>query len=79
MKIVGLDFFLIVSMCKLSECTDEVDTQAQDMLELLMKQIAENQGITEHLKATDQMAWVGAMNNIKACAEEMVFKEIIFC
>ncbi len=35
-------------------------------------------GVTEELKARDQMAWVGAMNNIRHCAEEIVFKEIIY-
>ena len=56
----------------------EIDAQANDMLELLMKQMIEAQGITEKLKATNQMAWVGAVNNIKACAEEIVLKEIVY-
>ena len=43
-----------------------------------MTQMAEKQGITEQLKATEQMAWVGAMNNIKACAEEMVLQELVY-
>ncbi len=47
------------------------------MLGMLIKQMAVQQGITEQLKANDQMAWVGAMNNIKACAEEIVLNEII--
>lgn len=62
---------------KLFDHLHEIDTQAKDMLELLIKQMSENQGITEHLKATDQMAWVGAKNNIKACAEEIVLSEMI--
>lgn len=56
----------------------EIDKQAHDMLELLMKQMADLQGITETLKATDQMAWVGAMNNIKTCAEEIVLFEVVY-
>lgn len=64
---------------KLFDHLHEVDTQAQEMFEMLLKQMAEKQGITEQLKSIDQLAWVGAMKNIKACAEEMVFKEIIFC
>ena len=63
---------------KLFEHLHEIDTQAKDMLKLLMKQMLENQGITEALKATDQMAWVGAMNNIKACAEEIVLSEVVY-
>jgi len=46
--------------------------------EHLMRQMAAAQGITEALKAADQMAWVGAMNNIKACAEEIVLKEMVY-
>ena len=63
---------------KLFEHLHEIDTQAKDMLELLMKQMLENQGINEQLKATDQMAWVGAINNIKACAEEIILTELIY-
>ena len=48
------------------------------MLELLVKQMAQAQGITEQLKAEDQMAWVGAMNNIRSAAEEVVMQEIMF-
>jgi len=63
---------------KLFDHLHEIDTQAKDMHELLMKQMADLQGITEALKATDQMAWVGAVNNIKACAEEIVFSEVVY-
>ena len=48
------------------------------MLELLVKQMAQAQGITEQLKAADQMAWVGAMNNIHNAAEEVVMQEVVF-
>ena len=48
------------------------------MLELLVKQMAQEQGITEQMKAEDQMAWVGAMNNIRSAAEEVVMQEIMF-
>jgi len=56
----------------------EIDAQANDMLELLMKQMAAAQGVNERLKAEKQMLWVGAMNNIKACAEEIILKEIVY-
>ena len=39
----------------------------------------EMQGVMEELKVQDQMAWVGRMNNIRACVEEIVLKEIIYC
>lgn len=63
---------------KLSSYLAEVDNQAKEMLDLLVKQIAEKQGITEQLKAQDQMAWVQRMNNIRNVAEEIVNAEVIF-
>ncbi len=57
---------------------EEIDRQAQEMLFQLIDQIARAEGVTEQLKATDQMAWVGAMNNIRARAEEMVYAELIY-
>ena len=68
----------MITTGKLFDHLHEIDTQAQDMLKLLMKQMAKNQGITEQLKATDQLAWVGAINNIKVCAEEIVLREIVY-
>ena len=56
----------------------EVDRQATNMFELLVRQIAERQSITEQLKVQDQMAWVGAMNNIRNAAEEIVLRELIY-
>ena len=48
------------------------------MFDCLVKQLAEKEGITEQLKAQDQIAWVGAMNNIRNQAEEIVNAEVIF-
>ena len=56
----------------------EIDRQAEEMLELLTKQMAAQEGVTEQLKASDQMAWVGAMNNIRARAEEVVRAKLIY-
>ena len=55
----------------------EIDRQADEMLDRLTKQLAAQEGVTEQLKASDQMAWIGAMNNIRARAEEVVSKELI--
>lgn len=63
---------------KLYEHLAETEREANDRLETLMKQATEKQGITEALKATDQMAWVGATNNIRQQAEEVIFKELIY-
>lgn len=63
---------------KLNTHLEEVDRQAKDMLFQLVDQMAHAEGVTEQLKATDQMAWVGAMNNIRARAEEAVYAELIY-
>ena len=55
---------------------EEIDTTAKEMVNKLIKDMAVNQGITEELKANDQMAWVGAMNNIRHSAEEFVLKDL---
>ena len=48
-------------------------------LELLTQQIQEQQGVNEELKSRDQMGWVGACNNIRNAAEEIVLNELIYC
>ena len=56
----------------------QIDKQANDRFELLMKQLIEKENITEELKATNQMEWVVRMNNIKNRAEEIILKELIY-
>ena len=56
----------------------EVDEQADEMCFQLVKQLAKQEGITEKLKCRDQMAWVGAMNNIRDRVNEIVQNEVIF-
>lgn len=56
----------------------DIDWQAEIMLDQLMTQMAEREGITEELKAQDQMAWVQRMNNIRHRAEEFVHQKLIF-
>ena len=63
---------------KLNSHLVEVDNQATEMFDTLVKQLAEKEGITEQLKAQDQFGWVGAMNNIRNAAEEIVNAEVIF-
>lgn len=55
-----------------------IDQQAQKMMDSIIEQITQVQGITEALKAIDQMAWVGKMNNIRESAIEIINTEIIF-
>ncbi|MFW5676557.1 MAG: TnpV protein [Acetivibrio ethanolgignens] len=56
----------------------DIDTQARNKLDLLVTHLAEKEGINGHLKARDQLAWVGAMNNIRNRAEEIVLTELIY-
>lgn len=62
---------------KLNAHLEEIDRSANEIFDLLVKQYAEREGVTEELKATNQMAWVGAMNNIRARAKEVVYVELI--
>ena len=63
---------------KLTEHLNQIDQESREQVEMLMEQMAEKQGVTEELKAQDQMERVRLMNNIKASAEEMVLKEILY-
>ena len=63
---------------KLNSYLADIDRQAEEMFGRLVKQMAEWEGVTEQLKAADQMAWVGRMNNIRNRATEIVNSEIIF-
>ena len=63
---------------KLNSHLAEIDQRASEMFDFLIKQLVEKEGITEQLKATDQMAWVGAMNNIRNRAEEIVNTEVLY-
>lgn len=56
----------------------DLNEQAQDRLSLIIEQMKASEGVTEELKAADQMAWVGAMSNIRNRAEEIILREMIF-
>ena len=57
---------------------NQVDQEAREQVETLVKQMVEKQGVTEQLKMQDQMKWVGLMNNINICAEEIVLQGIVY-
>ena len=63
---------------KLNGYLADIDREAEEMFSRLVEQMAEAEDITEKLKATDQMAWVGRMNNIRNRAMEIVNSEIIY-
>ena len=56
-----------------------IQEQAEERFDLLVEQMAKQEGVMEQLKAQDQMLWVRKMNNIRARAEEIVREEIIYC
>ncbi len=63
---------------KLTEHLNQIDQEARKQVEMLTEQMVKKQRVTEKLKAQDQMEWVRLMNNIKASAEEMVLREILY-
>ena len=63
---------------KLNEHLNQIDQEAREQVEMLMKQMAEKKGVTEELKVQDQMKWVGLMNNIKVSAEEIILKNTVY-
>ncbi len=63
---------------KLNAYLAEIDRQAQERYERLVEQMKQAQGITEQLKAENALEWIGRMNNIRACAMEIVNREIIY-
>ncbi len=58
---------------------EEIGESAQAMFDRLVKQMKKTEGVTEQLKAADQMEWVGRMNSIRSRAEEIVFSELVYC
>ena len=63
---------------RLNEYLHGIDEQAREQLDLLTAQMAKRMGVTEDLKASDPMRWVQMMNSIKASAEEIVLKEVVY-
>ena len=63
---------------KLFEHLIETDRICNERMERMVAQMTEREGVTEALKASDQMAWVGHMNNIHNRAEEIIFAEVIY-
>ena len=65
-------------LLKLPRYLVQVNQEATERLESLIEGMKTAQGITEDLKTRDPMAWVGAMNNIRACAEEIIYAELVY-
>ena len=71
-------YLKLVLAGKLNEHLHQIDEECNQMVDRLMEQMKEKQGVMEELKMQDQMAWVGRMNNIRVCAEEIVYKTILY-
>ena len=74
---LGLYFDLLVND-KLNEYLHNIDTTVMDKVQKLIKELTEEENITEELKSSNQMLWISKMNNIKDIAEEIVLKEYIY-
>ena len=74
---LGLYFDLLVND-KLNEYLHNIDTTVMEMVQKLIKELAEKENITEELKDSNQMLWIGKMNNIKNIAEEAILREYIY-
>ena len=64
---------------KLDQHLTEIDEACEERMELIARQMAKREGVTEALKAADQMEWVRRMNSIRNRAEEIVLSELIYC
>lgn len=68
----------LITQCKLNSYLHDIDIRASDMYDNLVKQLAEQEGVTEQIKADDMMAWVQTINNISNRAKGIVYNDIIF-
>lgn len=71
-------YYNLLTSGKLNSYLADIDKQAEDMFIWLVKEMAEKQGVTEQLKASNQLAWVGKMNAIRSAAMEIVNNEVIY-
>ena len=68
----------LLTSCKLNSYLANIDAQGEDMFLRLVEQIANREGVTEQLKAENQIEWIGRMNNIRSRAMEIVNAELIY-
>ena len=71
-------YFILLASGKLNEHLIQIDTSACNMAEHLIREMAARQGVTEKLKSEDMMGWIGLMNNIQACVDEIVLNDIVY-
>ena len=73
-----LVYINLLTSGRLNEYLASVDEQAEDMFSRLAEEYADRQGVTERLKAENQILWVQKMNNIRMCVREIVEREILY-
>ena len=71
-------YITLLTSGRLNSYLADIEEQAQERFERIVEQMKQVQGITEQLKAENQMEWVARMNNIQVCAREIVNKEMIY-
>lgn len=71
-------YYNLLTSGKLHSHLADIEEQAQELFSRLVKEYAEQEGITEKLKATNQMKWVQKMNNIRECVIETVYSDVVF-
>ena len=71
-------YYNLLTSGKLHSHLTDIEEQAQDLFSRLVKENAEKEGITEQLKATDQLKWIQRMNNIRECVIETVYSDVVF-
>lgn len=73
-----LFYYNLLTTDKLNSYLHDIDVRAKEMYDRLIKQMAEQEGVTEQLKSENQMEWVGRMNNIANRAREIINNELIY-
>ena len=71
-------YITLLTSGRLNSYLADIEEQAQERFERIVEQMKQVQGITEQLKAENQLEWVGRMNNVQACAREIVEKEVLY-
>ena len=71
-------YITLLTSGRLNSYLADIEEQAQERFERIVEQMKQAHGITEQLKAENQMKWVGRMNNIQSCAREIVENEILY-
>ena len=72
-------YYILLTSGKLNSYLADIDRQAEEMFPRLVKELAEKEGVTEAIKAENQMLWVQKMNDIRNAAMEIVLSELIYC